>query len=156
MAKKTGRPNLYATRIAPYLDLIARLRGEGKEDKYIYTLLGVSERTFYTHKSIIEEFSQSYKSGKEVLLDQIENSLYELALGKAVKRTITKRTGAYGELLTQDEKIEYLPPDKIAAFFVLTNQRGEEWKHKQEVMNTAPNETLDAIKELNDTLNESE
>lgn len=153
--KKVGRPNLYKTRIEPYLDLIARLKAEGKDDEYIYTLLGISERTFYTHKSIIDEFSQSYRNGDDVLLKEIENSLYELALGKAVKRTSITRTSAEG-MISYEEKIERLPPDKVAAFFVLTNRRSDEWKHKQEVINTTPGETIEAIKELTDTINETE
>lgn len=154
--KKTGRPNSYKTRIEPYLDLIARLRAEGKDDKYIFTLLGVSQRTFYAHKSVIDEFSQLYKDSGEITLKNIVNSLYDLALGKAVKRTITTRTGAYGELISKDEKIEHLPPDKIAAFFVLTNRLSDEWKHKQEVVSISNEETIGAIKELNDTINETE
>lgn len=153
--KKLGRPNLYTSRIEPYLDLIAKLRAEGKDDKYIYTLLKVSERTFYTHKSIIDEFSQSYENGNDIVLKKIENSLYELALGKAVKRTSITRTSAEGAI-SYEEKIEYLPPDKIAAFFVLTNRRGDDWKHKQEVVNPSVDETLEAIKELSDKLDETE
>lgn len=153
--KKNGRPNLYDTRIAPYLDLIARLKAEGKDDKYIYTLLNVSQRTFYTHKSVIDEFSQSYKNGTDDLLDEIENSLYDLALGKATKRTTIIRKDADGQVTSQEERVEQLPPDKIAAFFVLTNRRNDEWKHRNESTVKTSDDTINAIKELTDTINES-
>ncbi len=154
--KKNGRPNLYATRIEPYLDIIADLRAKGKTDDFIAGMLGVSKRTFFTHRSKVDEFLQIYKNADDILIKEIENSLYDLALGKAVKRTITTKKGAYGEITSQEERLEYLPPDKIAAFFVLTNRKSDEWKHKQEVINTTPGETIEAIKELTDTINETE
>lgn len=154
--KPNGRPNLYATRIEPYLDIIADLRAKGKTDEFIADMLGITRKTFFTHRSKVDEFLHAYKNADDIILRDIENSLYELALGKAVKRTVTTRKDGYGQILTIDEKIEHLPPDKIAAFFVLTNRRGDEWKHKQEVTNTTPDETIEAIKELTDTLNETE
>lgn len=154
--KKNGRPNVYDTRIAPYLDLIAQLKADGKTDEYIYKLLGVSKTAFYAHKSVIDEFTHSYKNGDDALLDEIENSLYDLALGKAKKRTVTIRKDGEGNIIGEDEKIEHLPPDKVAAFFVLTNRRADEWKHKQETVIDTNTDTIDAIKELSDTLNETE
>lgn len=153
--KKNGRPDLYATRIEPYLDIIADLREKGKTDDFIAKMLGITKKTFFTHRSKVDEFLQIYKNAEDVLLKEIENSLYELALGKAVKRTSITRTSAEGAI-SYEEKIERLPPDKIAAFFVLTNRRGDDWKHKQEVINPSVDETLDAIKELSDKLDETE
>lgn len=153
---KGGRPNLYKTRIEPYLDIIADLRSKGRTDEFIADMLGITRKTFFTHRSKVDEFLHAYRNADEVLLQNIENSLYDLALGKAIKRTITRRTGALGELISQDEKIEHLPPDKVAAFFVLTNRKGDEWRNKQEITNTTPDETIEAIRELTDTLNETE
>lgn len=152
--KKIGRPNSYKNRIEPYLDIIADLRAKGKDDEFIYKLLGVSKSTFYAHKSVIDEFSDLYKAGEDIMLKNVVNSLYDLALGKAVKRTITTRKGADGEVISQDEKIEYLPPDKIAAFFVLTNRMSEDWRHKQEIINDN-DEMIEAVKDLTLTINES-
>ena len=39
--KKVGRPNLYKSRIEPYLDLITDLKAQGKDDEYIFKLLNV-------------------------------------------------------------------------------------------------------------------
>lgn len=153
--KKVGRPNLYKSRIEPYLDLITDLKAQGKDDEYIFKLLNVSSRTYYTHKSIIDEFSQSYKKGQDRLLDSLEATLYELALGKATKKTVKTKTGAYGELISTDEVIEYLPPDKIALFFAMTNI-SDKWKHKQEVSTNNNIDTINAIKELSETIDEAE
>lgn len=159
MAKKpktNGRPNLYATRIEPYLDIIADLRAKGKTDAFIADMLGVTRKTFFTHKSKVDDFLHVYEKAEDVMLTNIENSLFELALGKAVKRTIITKTDSMGRVINKVERVEQLPPDTTAAFFVLTNRRGDDWKHKQEVVNPSVDETLEAIKELSDKLDETE
>lgn len=154
--KKNGRPNLYKTRIEPYLDIIADLRAKGRTDQFIADMLGITRKTFFTHKSKVDEFLHVYQNADEVLLDEIENSLFELALGKATKRTMITRKDADGNITSQEERVEQLPPDKIAAFFVLTNRRNDEWKHRNESTVKTSDDTINAIKELTDVINESE
>lgn len=152
---KGGRPNLYKTRIEPFIDVIADLRAKGRTDEFIADLLGISRKTFFTHKSKVDDFLHAYKNADDILLNNIENSLFDLALGKATKRTVTIRKDADGNVTSQEERIEHLPPDKIAAFFVLTNRKADEWKHRQETTVETNTEAISAIQELTDTINES-
>lgn len=153
-AVKGAKTNLYKKRIEPFLDTIADLKKSGKSDDYISKLLGISRKSFFTHKSKVDEFYTLYNESKNTLINQLETTLYDLALGRAKKRTVTVKKTPSGEYDSEEEKIEYLPPDKISLFFALTNLAGDKWQHKREIMNTNE-DAIEAIKELSNTINES-
>lgn len=140
---KGGRPSVYSTKIKPNLKLIALLRNHGIYHDDIAKMLNIAPSTYYKHKKEIEEFSESSKKSDESLVEKIEASMYDLALGKAKSTKIEYRYNEIGEEIAVKKTVEHLPADKVAQFFVLTNLAPNRWKHKQE--NTITDENDDIV-----------
>jgi hypothetical protein len=147
---KGGRPSAYETRIKPNLKLIHTLRENGHSHEEIIEMLNIAKSTYYKHKREIEEFSHSLKNGDVELLEKLEHSLYDRALGK-VKKVVISTTVDHRGNETKTERIEDVPPSDVALFFALTNLKGDKWKHKQENTNSFNPEDLKEVKTFTDT-----
>lgn len=127
-----GRPNKYITNIEPYLNEISILRSTGVEYDKIARMLNIAPSTLYKHKVEIEAFSESTKKGTDVLVDKLEATLYDLALGRIIKTKTKKAYDADGNFRIVEEVEETLAPDNVSLFFALTNLAPDRWKHRQQ------------------------
>ncbi len=109
---KTGRPSKYsATNVARAISLAVA----GKTDQEIAENLSVSRSTLSLwKKKHPSEFSDALNDAKAVADDQVEQSLYQMAMG---------HVGPDGR---------YYPPNVTAQIFWLKNRRRADWRDKIE------------------------
>lgn len=138
MAKKEnnkfGRPSKYDPKIhVPWGSSLAKM---GATSADIAEAFGVSERTVYRWMTDHEEFRQTITEGKCSADARVVESLFNRAVGKAKRMTVTKkeRVGRDGEKMILTEKTEeMLPPDSTAAIWWLKNRQPEMWRDRREV-----------------------
>lgn len=128
-----GRPSAYDNKIQPYLREIGILRSKGIVYGQIAKMLNIAESTLYKHKADIEEFTEALKKGNAELVEKLEATLYDLAIGN-VKVTKTKTYyDKEGNVKSKEVQEETLSPNLGALIFNLTNLAPEKWSNKQEV-----------------------
>ena len=101
----------YETHVEPRFEEIERWRTvEGLTEKQIAKMLGVAYSTFREYKNKYPAFSALLKRTKEVLLSELEKSLFKTAMGF---------TG-------EDDR--YYPPNTTAIIFALANLSPKKWR----------------------------
>ena len=148
-----GRPNVYDTKIQPYLKQIVAMREADIPYDDIYPLLGIARRTFFNYLPDIEEFMHSLKKDDAWAIKQIKYSLYDKALGRAKKVVEIERPNEHGEMVLVERRIETLPASDVAIFFTLTNLDPENWKHRQTATDDERNDLL--VKSFKEALKEN-
>lgn len=148
---KGGRPSVYDKRIEPNLRAIIQLRELGFSHEEIYTLLGISKTAYYKHKREIDEFTHSFREADAKLINELEDSLYDLATGKAKKIVEIERLLPNGTREITERRVEMLPPNANSLQFALTNLKGEKWKHKQEHIANFNEEDMKQVSSFTDT-----
>lgn len=114
------------------LDNIEKWTSNGLTMKQIAANLGISDRTLYRHKlSEGSHLSQSIKNGRQVAVEQLENSMYNSALGyeRTVRKHVKVKHCIYDngkkaeewEEMVEVEDTQYYPPDTTAGIFLLKN-----------------------------------
>lgn len=114
------------------LDKIEEWTANGLTMKQIAANLGISDRTLYRHKlSADSQLSQTIKKGRQVAVEEIENSMYKSATGftrkvkkyaklKHVEYENGKKLKEWEEMREYEEEV-YYPPDNTAGIFLLKN-----------------------------------
>jgi hypothetical protein len=130
---------------------------DGLTDEQIAKNMGIAYSTLKNWKDDHLAILAALKKGKEVVDREVENALYERALGGVheVKKTFKVKRTFYDEEGRKCEKEElktgidevYIPGDTTAQIFWLKNRKPEQWRDKQEVQDTAAVEKLDDILE---------
>ncbi len=115
---------------------------DGLTDKQIAKNIGISEQTLCVWKKNYPSLSESLKKGKEVTDRQVENALFERALGGVheVKKTFKVKEKYYDkngklcekEVLKTGVDEVYVPGDTTAQIFWLKNRKPQDWRDKQE------------------------
>lgn len=143
MAKRpNGRPSVYDQRIQPFLREITALRVAGVNYDVIAKMLKIGESTLYKHKAYIEEFLEATKKADGGLVEKLEASLYDMALGRVkVTKTKTYYNGD-GSVRAKEEAVETLAPNPIALIFSLTNLAPDKWRKNQDTT-PIPNDEAD-------------
>lgn len=133
---KVGRPNIYDTRIKPYLEVISFMKSVGKPDTEICEMLQISPNAFLKHKKKVDEFMRAYAHGREHMVDVTEATVFDIAYGRTQKITLKERRDGAGNLIGTEKIVEQLPPDFSAVKFILKGLRREVWndKHFEEEM----------------------
>jgi len=137
MAKKSktrkGRKSKYDTNILPFFDRIIAWRKQGQTEKQIAKKLDVGVSTWEKYKKDYPEFKEILTFSKELLVEQIEESLFTRAMGKHYKETEIKKEEVAGmeERVTTKETIKYLPPDTTAIIFSLKNLDPTRWSDRK-------------------------
>lgn len=109
------------------LTLIEGWARDGLIDEQISKNMGVAYSTFKEWKKKYSDFSAALKQGKEVVDRQVENALFENAVGFMYEEeTVTNA----GEVVTVKK---YSKPNITAQIFWLKNRKMKEWRDKQEV-----------------------
>lgn len=129
MANKRGRKNVYDAKIRPRFADIAEWVKNGATERSIAKNLGIAYSTFNKYKVEKEELTELLKKDREVAVDNLENAMYEAALGG--KQTLTKyakckhveyengkRVHEYETMEPYTEEV-YFPPNTTAGIYLL-------------------------------------
>ena len=132
---------------------------DGLTDEQIAQNMGVAYSTFRTWRDKYSALSAVLKKNKDVADRQVENSLFERALGGTheVRKTFKVKEKYYddhGKLCEKEKLVQatdevYIPGDTTAQIFWLKNRKPEKWRDKQEDEDRTAIDKLDGIlKEL--------
>lgn len=114
---------------------------DGLTDEQIAKKMGVAYSTLREWRDKYSALSAVLKKGKEIVDRNVENSLYERAIGGVheVKKTIKLKETYYDAQgrKCEKEKLEtvldevYIPGDTTAQIFWLKNRKPDVWRDKQ-------------------------
>lgn len=117
---------------------------DGLTEEQISKNMGVAVKTLYNWKERYLPILHAIKKGKEVTDRQVENALFERALGGVheVKKTFKVKEKYYDEngKLCEKEVLKigidevYTPGDTTAQIFWLKNRKPQDWREKQEYL----------------------
>lgn len=116
-----GRKDKYETHVKPRLDEIKGWYGILKESQ-IAKKLGVSVASFENYKTQHPELVECLKQGKEILIEDLKNTLKQKAKGfhyTETKKTIRVINGEKTQVVEEYER--YSPPDTGAIHLLLKN-----------------------------------
>ena len=128
-----GSKGKYAEWITEYgLSKIKHWAQEGLTEKQICKNMGVGVTAFNEWKKRFPELKETLKQGKEVVDNQVVDSLLKAALGYEYEETITEwKANAQGQRVGNAvvRKIKkYMPPNVTAQIFWLKNRRPDLWR----------------------------
>lgn len=116
---------------------------DGLIEEQVAKNMGISRSTLNDWKKKYPDILNTLKKGKEVADRNVENALYESAIGKKykVKKPIKVKEVQYrdGKRVKEVEHIEYaeeeivIPPNTTAQIFWLKNRKPDVWRDKQDV-----------------------
>ena len=126
---KRGRKSVYDEKIRPRFAEIAEWVKNGVTERSIAENLGVSHTTFNKYKNEKAEFIDILKTNRIVCVDDLENSMYEAAMGgkKTLKKFAKcrhvdyedgKRVREYETMEPYEEEV-YFPPNTTAGIYLL-------------------------------------
>ena len=126
-----GRKGLYHEWISK--EGLVKLEGyarDGKTDKQIAEMIGISTVTLYDWKNRFPNFANALKLGKEVVDRQVESALLQKALGNATSEEILYSVDEYGNQIEERRIVKKAAPDTASAIFWLKNRKSDVWKDR--------------------------
>lgn len=125
------------------LEVIKSLCRKGWHNDEIAAYIGISESTLYEWTKKHPEFSEALSIGKDYCVAQVENALFQRAVGiekkmpkkeQTVTTDIIKDGKVVGKQVTKkiENELVFVPPETKAATFILTNLAPDDWKQKQQ------------------------
>ena len=128
---------------------------DGLTDEQIAHNMGICRDTLIQWKKTFPDILDALKKGKEVVDVQVENALYQKAIGitKTVVKPIKVKEVLYdnGKRVSEKEHIEYaeediyIPPDTTAQIFWLKNRLSKKWRDRPMVDNEEVLDKLDSV-----------
>ncbi len=144
-----GRPLLYETlKISTKLEQVKEWKLNNLSNKQIAKNLGISVSVFCEYLNKYPEFRQAIEKGKEIMADDVENSLLKSATGYNYKKQIpfkvkkveyNEETGkkiAECEEIVYAEVEEHVPPQAVPGIFMIKNLMPNKYKDKIETEHT--------------------
>jgi hypothetical protein len=125
-----GRKNKYELLVKPRLEEIKKWIREGYTEKQIATAkLGIAYPTFNVYKQQHPELVDVLAQAKCDLVDNIEKSLYQRAMGFSYEEKKEKKIeNPDGSIITSTEVLtKYALPDVGAQIFALKNLSNGKW-----------------------------
>ncbi len=114
---KTGRKNVYDTKIRPRLNEVAEWAKNGATERSMAKALGVAYSTFNKYKVEKTELLEILKEGREEAVEAIENALYKKAIGfNYVEEKTVKNNG---DIIRTECVKKIALPDTTAAIYLL-------------------------------------
>ena len=137
MTKKRGggpKPKYHYWLTDEGLNKIKDWAVEGKTNQEIASKMGIGASTLYEWLNKHPEIVEALKVSKEVVDDQVEDTLLKRALGYLTieTRTETYRDGSIKVITTTKEIL----PDVTAQIFWLKNRRRDQWRDRQDLERT--------------------
>lgn len=131
---KKGRPSKFSDALK---DTIIGLYKEGKTDKQVASIIGVSVRVIQNWKGKYPNFLHSIRNAKQIADELIVASLFSRAVGYSHPEE---------KILNVDGQVErvsttrHYPPDTKAIIYWLQNRQPTQWraKHNEIVINNNP------------------
>ena len=125
--KQVGRPPLYTEWLTD--EGLLKIEGwarDGLTMEQISHNIGITSTTLYDWQNKFPELSTTLKKGKEVVDRQVENKLFQRAIGyEYVEQKIT--TAADGSQRTETV-VKHVAPDVTAQIFWLKNRKPAAWR----------------------------
>jgi len=149
---KMGRKSKYETHVKPFLDRIPSWRKDGLTELQVGKKLGISEDTLHRYKKLHSEFYESLKNGKELLIENLKESLFKRAMGYKVEETkqIFRKTKKGQDAVYVERYTREVYSD-TCLIFALKNLDPENWKDRREIQQdinqTVQHLTIDIIDE---------
>ncbi|MCL2415501.1 MAG: transposase [Defluviitaleaceae bacterium] len=121
------------------LDQISQWRNEGLTMEQVAKEMGIHARTLYNWSLKSEKIKKALEIGEEMLLDELEETLYMRAKGftkivfepiKLATETISKGTRKREERTEIVDYEKYFPPNVTALIFALASRRNGKWRRK--------------------------
>lgn len=132
--KRRGRMGKYDSHVKPYLKRIPKWRRQGMTEKQICQKLSIGVSTWEEYKNKHPELTEALKEGKEELIEQLETSLFQKAMGFEYEETETyiemKADGSKTPRVRKHKKRAL--PDTGALAFSLKNLAPEQWRDRRE------------------------
>lgn len=147
-----GRPKAWDNIIKPNLEQIKQWKSDGRTNKQIAELLNIGYTTLTDNQSRYTELKDILKAGTSSLVENLEKSLFQIAMGGFTSKKITRK---YVEIngVIQDgiveitETIQEHTPNMAALAFSLKNLASTKWQDK--VNHSIDNEDMsNAVKEF--------
>ncbi len=134
-----AKANEWAT--AEKLAMIEEWARVGLTNKQIAHNMGISDTTFYDWQQKYPAFSDTIKRGKEVADQQVENALFQRAIGYTAIDKVTETTE---KGMHTKETQKHIPGDVTAMIFWLKNRKPEQWRDKvqNEISGTMTNQVV--------------
>lgn len=106
---------------------VAAWARDGDTDENIAKRIGVGRRAIYEWKQKYPEFASALRKSRMAVDIEVENALYNRALGTTITETVTDEEGKTKTFTKQ------LPPDVTAQIFWLKNRKPKDWRDKRDV-----------------------
>ena len=159
MENKRGRKSNYHSKVEPYFDEIKAWRQNGQTEENIAKLLGVSYKSLNDYKLNFPQFTQLLKDSKEKLIANLENTMFELALGKCKKtKNVYTRDPRTGKMILDKSEEETIAPNPTMLIFSLKNLASDRWQDRREMKvttNELVDKAMDNFKLVSDELNKN-
>ena len=110
---------------------------EGREQKQIAELIGISPGTLYAWRKAYPEFDEAFKKGRvdwfERALPEVENAAYRLATGYTYKETTQelKDVGGTLQLVVTKVVTKHAAPNPVSNMYWLQNRAPDVWKDRR-------------------------
>lgn len=130
---KSGRPSYYESIIEPNLELIGKWKERGYTNEEIAQKLGIGRTTLYENAQRHPELANVLKKSREILIINLEDTLYRMALGFVTKSKTTTVKNKDGEIISETTVTEQLEPSITALIFALKNLDYNRWRDKWEI-----------------------
>jgi len=103
------------------LELLKLYANNGLTQVQIAKKMGCSTSTLKKYKDEYANIEEALSLGKDRLYDEVENTIYDMALGKTykVKDYVKVKRGKDNEEVIEVDKEIFIPPQVAAASFVL-------------------------------------
>ena len=152
--QREKRPTIYERKVLPRFDEIRELRHKGQTEKNLSKILGVSYVTFLKYKEKYPEFSELLDDAKGALIKELEDTMFEMALGKRQVREVKTFITQIGDKqnIKTEETIRDIAPSVPLLIFSLKNLDSSKWR---DVPQSSVNEiqaALDNIKMVSSEL----
>lgn len=147
-----GRKNKYETHVKPHLQEIPKWY-EDLTEAQIADKLGISVASFENYKLKYPELVASLQSGKEILVEELKDSLKMKAKGfhyKETKKTIRNVNGQKTQVIEEYER--YSPPDTGAIHLLLKNL-DDNWRNDDKATIEMKRQKLELEKQKADAEN---
>lgn len=144
---KVGRPSKWESHVLPYIDRIPKMRRQGLTEQQIAYKLGVGETTLRDYKKLYPQLLRALKSGRMELIEDLEETLYNKALGNIRTTKTRKIVEEYkGVKKTKVETYEEEhAPDTGALVFALKNLDPNNWQDRRVVDTTLEIDSFNSL-----------
>lgn len=140
----------YERVVVPNFEKIKELRRSGQTEANIAKYLGLAYNTFQLYKKQHVELQELMDESKQMLIEELENTMYQTAMGKIkvreTKRYIQQNGGK--EQVRVEETVKELPPNPTLLIFTLKNMAPQKWRDVQQLTGVSVDTALENMEKV--------